>query len=116
MTIKGPTKREAERMASIREAGCVVAWKLGLGWIPAEVHHLSVTGKHGGPRRGHRYTVALNTWSHRGMPFGGLDAGQCQSMLGPSYAREPRAFRELYPDQWLLEQTDELLGWEDGDG
>jgi hypothetical protein len=101
------------------EGGCIVSHHLGLYIempdgerkpIPCEVHHLTVGGKHGQKRRGHRFTVGLNPWSHRGVPFGPYSARECKAMFGPSYAKEPRAFRELYPDELLLAWQDELLG------
>lgn len=114
-----PTKAEAARMDSIHEGGCVIARHLGLYVeagdgerlpIPCEIHHLTVGGKHGQKRLGHRYTVGLNPWSHRGVPFSAYTARECRAMFGPSYAREPRAFRELYPDETLLAWQDQLLG------
>lgn len=106
-----PTKAQQERFDAIKEIGCVVARLRGLGFVPCEIHHLTVGGKHGQKRRGHRYTVGLNPWSHRGEPFSNYTAAECRRMFGPSYAREPRAFRELYPDDWMLERQDELIGW-----
>lgn len=94
---------------AIRELGCIVALHLGLGYVGCEKHHLTGGGKHGQKRRGEAFTVGLNPWSHRGVPINGMSAGQCRDMLGPSYAREPRAFRELYPDEWLLTRQNELL-------
>lgn len=112
-STKSPTKAEAARMAAISESTCVIARHLGLGYVPATVHHLTIGGRHGQKRRGHRFTVALNYWSHLGHPFGNYTAAECKAMFGPSYAKEPRAFRELYSDDWLLAETDAMIGWQE---
>lgn len=104
-----PTKAERARMDAIKEQGCVIARMLGLGWLPAEIHHLTLGGRHGAPRLGHMATVGLNTWSHRGVPLPGWTVEQCEARLGPSYARAPRAFRERWPDERLLEAQNRLL-------
>ena len=88
----------------------MIAFALGLGYVPCERHHLTVGGKHGAKRRGQGFVVGLNTWSHRGEPFGGRTAEQCEALFGPSYAKNPRAFREKYPDEVLLELQERLLG------
>lgn len=105
-----PTLAQARRFERIKEIGCVVAQHLGLGYIPCDIHHLTVGGKHGQRRLGHDFTVGLNPWSHQGVPFSNYTTAECKRMFGPSYAREPRAFRELYPDETLLAWQDELLG------
>lgn len=103
------TKAERARMNSIKEEGCVIARHLGVGWLPAEIHHLNQGGRHGGRRLGHAFTVGLNPWSHRGVPLDGWTAERCREVLGPSMAREPRAFRELWSDELLLEMQNRLL-------
>lgn len=97
-------------MAAIKEGGDVIAYALGLGFVPCEVHHLTTGGKHGQKRLGHMKTVGLNQWSHRGVPFDGWDATRCQMRFGPSYALEPRRFREEWPDERLLELQERLIG------
>nr|WP_329767020.1 Ref family recombination enhancement nuclease [Stenotrophomonas geniculata] len=86
-----PTVAQQQRMDAITEIGCIVAHSLGIDLgdrpIPAEVHHLTVGGKHGAKRRGHDFTIGLNPWSHRGEPFGGMSAARCEELFGPSYAR-----------------------------
>jgi hypothetical protein len=106
---KRPTKHEAARMEAIREIGCVIARHVQGVYVPCEVHHLTVGGKHGAPRRGHRYTVGLNPWSHRGYTLAGMFQHELEMLYGPSYVLEPRNFRTQYPDEWLLRQQDELL-------
>lgn len=104
-----PTKAERARLDAIKEQGCVIARFLDVGWLPAEIHHLTVGGRHGAPRLGHMHTVGLNSWSHRGVPIEGWTSDQCRERLGPSYAREPRAFRDLWPDSRLMEMQERLI-------
>lgn len=109
-----PTKAEQQRLDAIKEIGCMLAHRLDLGWVPAEIHHLTTGGKHGNKRLGHEHTIGLNPWSHRGVTFNGLTEAQCMELFGPSYARQPRAFRELIgPDAELLAYQNELLGVSD---
>ena len=91
---------------ALREIGCIVCLLRGLGFAACEKHHLLTTGRHGtGKRRGEAYTVGLCIYHHRSV-------GTPTSALGPSYAREPRAFRELYPDDLLLaEQNRRIEEW-----
>lgn len=107
-----PTNAERARMDAITEHGCVIALHLGIGYVPCEIHHMTVGGKHGQKRLGHDFTVGLNPWSHRGVPFSNYTTAECKRMFGPSYAREPRAFREQYSDDWLLATQNRLLGIE----
>ena len=91
------------RDTAIRDIGCIVCLHRGLGYVPCEKHHLLTTGRHGnGKRRGEAYTVGACPYHHRGI-------GAPTAELGPSYAREPRAFRALYPDEWLLAKQNELI-------
>jgi len=105
-----PTKAQAARFDAIKENGCVIANELGLGFIGCEIHHTTSGNKHGQKRRGHDFVVGLNQWSHRGVPFGGWDAARCRIRLGPSYALEPRLFREEWPDERLLRLQADQLG------
>ena len=87
----------------IREVGCIVCLERGLGRTECEKHHLLTTGRHGnGKRRGEACTVGLCSYHHRGI-------WQPTAELGPSYAREPRKFRSLYPDAWLLDRQNQLI-------
>lgn len=112
-----PTKAEQERLDAIKEVGCIIARILGLGFVPCEVHHLTVGGRHGQKRLGHDKTVGLNPWSHRGAwSLVAECPDTAQLTYGPSYAETPRAFRELYPDWYLLETQNEWLEkWKRGE-
>jgi hypothetical protein len=106
-----PTAAQVARFDCIREEGCLVAQILGIDWLPAEIHHLTTGGKHGQKRLGHDSSIGLNCWSHRGVPLDGWSAERCRDVLGPSYAREPRLFRELFgSDDELLARQNEILG------
>lgn len=95
---------------ALREIGCVPC-RLKLGkYVPAEKHHLLTTGMHGnGKRRGEAFTVAACPWHHRGLHPYHMTPGQARSMFGPSYAREPKAFREEWPDDVLLAEQNRLI-------
>jgi len=109
-STSGPTIAQQQRMDAITDIGCIVAHSLGLGWMLAEVHHLTVGGKHGQKRRGHDFTIGLNPWSHRGDPFGGMSPDTCEKLFGPSYAKQPRRFRqEIGSDDYLLDLQNTLL-------
>lgn len=93
---------------ALREVGCIVCRDIGMGFVPCEKHHLLTTGKHGtGKRRGEKYTVGLCGYHHRNEYTG---SGLADAFWkGPSYAGEPRAFRDRWPDSWLLETQNRLL-------
>lgn len=92
------------RFLAIKDIGCIVCLNRGLGVVPCEIHHLLSTGMHGnGKRKGDAWTVGLCQYHHRGV-------GTPTAALGPSYAREPRKFRELYSDEWLLSYQGRLIG------
>lgn len=124
---KTPMKRRARRCSqakdaggmtpqlrdfALRDIGCIVARIRGLPKIQASKHHTLTTGMHGnGRRRGEAFTVPINDWSHQGRPLReyGWDAETCREKLGPSYAEEAALFRELYPDELLLAETEKAL-------
>ena len=94
----------------IRELGCIVCSEIGEGYVPAEKHHMLVTGLHGnGKRRGERATVGLCAYHHRNVPVSGYDELGSAFWLGPSYAGNASAFRERWPDDWLLDRQNRLL-------
>ena len=105
-----PTKAQQSRFDAMKERGCVIARLRGQGMVYGELHHMTVGGKHGAKRLGHDATVCLNAWSHRGEAFGQWDTpAKCLEAFGPSYAKEPRAFRALYPDHYLTELQRRVL-------
>lgn len=103
-----PTKAQESRFFLIREVGCIACRTRGITRA-AEVHHLTIGGKHGQKRRGHDYTIGLCAWHHRGEnAFGSAELGVLT--YGPSYAREPRKFRETFgSDDVLLALQEKLI-------
>jgi hypothetical protein len=104
-----PTAAQAERFELIRENGCVACLIYGLETWP-EIHHLTVGGRHGQKRRGHDYTIGLCSWHHQGNPgFNSRD--MCELVYGPSYALQPKLFRETFgQDDFLLAYQNRLIG------
>jgi len=104
---KRPTKAERKRMQDIVESGCCACRSDdGLSLWPVEVHHLL----DGGTRRGHRFTVALCYFHHRGIPPQGMKAKEATAKFGPSLALDGRAFRLRYgKDDALLAFQDFLI-------
>lgn len=103
-----PTQGQAARFEQIKRIGCICCWIKGVEHVPAEIHHLTIGGKHGQKRRGHDYTIGLCQWHHRGvLPYAGA---QLAAGLGPSYALEPRRFREAFgSDDQLLEFQNQAI-------
>jgi hypothetical protein len=105
-----PTAAQRVRFERIRELGCIACRMRGLGLRVPEIHHLTITGRHGGKRAGHDATVGLCAWHHRGVPFSSMAAADTEAMAGPSLARTPRRFREVFgQDAQLLEYQNQLL-------
>ena len=105
-----PTAAQAARFEAIREIGCLACRQANRRWTAAEIHHLTVGGRHGQKRRGHDYTIGLCGWHHRSeRPFH-VTPGQMRHWYGPSYALEPRQFRETFgQDDALLAEQEQLL-------
>lgn len=117
-----------ERFDLLQDLDCVCCWlaeQHGLDRtdLPEEIHHLNMGGQPGKKRRGHRYTIKLCVFHHKGS-FNGLPAPSGQdgvdwleekaAIHGPSWAQSARRFREFYgTDDYLLELTDRALlnGW-----
>lgn len=110
-----PTKAEAARMDAIAGSdclACLIRQQQGLqgSVMPATVHHLTIGGRHGQKRRGHRYTVGLCAWHHQGYCPEAIDPRSMAELFGPSYALSPAAFRrEIGNDDLLLSMQDEIL-------
>jgi Recombination enhancement, RecA-dependent nuclease len=58
---KSPTKSEREWMDRARSVGCLACEKDGQPGTPAEIHHITDTGR----RLGHLFTIPLCPWHHR---------------------------------------------------
>ena len=108
--------KPAVRDFAIRDIGCIVCRELGLGFVPAEKHHLTTTGRHGtGKRRGEAATIGVCSWHHRGVIGEGYTRKEMADCYGPGYALQARAFREIYgsDDDLLAEQDRLIANWQD---
>lgn len=96
------------RFAAMGEINCVVCDALGERGVP-ERHHLLTSGLHGnGKRLGHKQTVAICGYHHRGEHATG--SGLYEAFhLGPNLADNAKAFREEWPDDRLLAETNKQL-------
>lgn len=102
-----PTKTQQARFDAIKEQGCVACDMRGMSRY-AEIHHLTIGGKHGQKRRGHDYTIGLCPWHHRGE--NSFCDDDPKAIYGPSYAQEPRNFRETFgQDGALLDYQNQLI-------
>lgn len=101
---KAASVADKARFVLIKDIGCIACRAYGLGFRPCDVHHLTVGGKHGQPRRGHAYSIGLCPPHHTGTPDNYGPAP------GPSYAKAPRAFRATFgSDDELLAKQNALI-------
>lgn len=99
------TQADKARFRAFQDIGCVACRKLGR-FSHADVHHLLS----GGRRRGHRFTIPLCPWHHRGEEAVYVPVREMEKLSGPSLARTPRKFRERFgTDEELLKYTDALI-------
>lgn len=103
----GPiTEADAARFEVIHRIGCVACRKHRGIIVPCEIHHLTGGGHHGQKRRGHQFTIGLCAWHHRGV---GVER-DLLPRFGPSYARQPKVFREVIgTDAELLKLQNHLI-------
>lgn len=107
MGDKAPTKKERERWDLFKRIGCIACYLDSQPFRFYEVHHLVE-----GYRLGHRFTVPLCTWHHRGERGAGITMKSMRAIFGPSMALEKPAFIERYgTERELVERVDELIGW-----
>lgn len=116
--LQAPTVAEARRMDLVAQAGCICCWAFAELGVPCEVHHLTIGGHHGAPRRGHAFTVGICGWHHRGAwnyatwEAIGRPAGKvyAAAAVGPSYALQPNSFRRVFgnDDALLMLQSERL--------
>lgn len=101
-----PRARE-RRFRRIREIGCLACRAGAVMLGEAEVHHQNLGGLAGHPRLGDDHTIGLCAWHHRGVTPWGMAAEKLAAWAGPSLAREPRRFREVFgsDEELLAEQN-----------
>lgn len=100
----------ALRFTTILVCGCIACWMAIGRMVPPQIHHLNEGDRHGGRRLGDRYTVGLCVWHHVGQLSFDWTAGMHRARLGPSWAREPAAFRQIFGSgEELLEFQNALI-------
>lgn len=106
------TKPEAAWVDAVKRHGCLCCHQRGYSHDPdgavVEAHHLLS----GGIRRGHRHTVGLCSWHHRGaLTVQDWNHALHRSQLGPSLAEGSVPFHaEFGTDEDLMEQQMILIG------
>lgn len=95
-----------ERFLRLQDIGCIACRMEGWQPQPSDVHHL-VEGR---KRLGDNYTIPLCPWHHRGVPENDMSNAEMTFMLGPSLARNKRAFIQRYgTEKELLERVNHSL-------
>ena len=101
-----PTKADVIRFEAIHRVGCLACRLWDDEIRPCEIHHLTVGDRHGQKRRGHQFSIGLCAWHHRGEGMAPVLVLQ----RGPSYAQQPRLFRETFgQDDVLLAYQNDLI-------
>ena len=93
--MKAPTKAEAARMDAMKGYGCICCREKGLGYVETDIHHMLI----GSYRAGHRYTIPLCLWHHRGRAPEGWTDEQAEDVMGPSLDKRKRAFVEVFGNE-----------------
>lgn len=102
--IGSPKKADVDRFQKMQSVGCVACYIDGQRGVQCDVHHVLS----GGRRIGHQATIGLCPWHHRGIS--NLGAQAASQLYGPSFARDPRQFKERYGTEVaLLKLQNELL-------
>lgn len=107
----GRTKRaslsEKERMGLIKGIGCIACLLKNWPDVQCEVHHV-VEGR---KRLGHRHTMGLCLWHHRGEIDAdtGYTLQQMGGLLGPSLAHGSYEFGEVFGTQAQLVEVQDYI-------
>jgi hypothetical protein len=106
------TKAQRARAALMKEHGCIIFRKLGLGWRLPDIHHIL----DGGRQISHNHTIPLDPWFHEGHPPEGMTKHQALATFGPSLKLHKRAFiRKFGTELDLLDEINERIGLGQGD-
>jgi hypothetical protein len=98
------------RFDYLMRVGCVACRIDGKRNFNVQVHHLNAGGKAGQKRRGDMFTIPLCPWHHQGLTPQGKDSEWATNYMGPSLAKQSKAFREKYgSDDSLLAYTNDRL-------
>lgn len=100
------TPADEARIDAIKHGLCIACLLEGITTLFPEAHHLLS----GGRRRGHRFTIGLCIWHHRGQCHDGETTTSMTRRYGPSLAKGSKPFHQRYgSDDELLELQDGLL-------
>ncbi len=92
---KPPTREQQSYQDAARALGCVVCtYRRCAQAGPTEIHHRNLGDFHGQKQLGQDAVVALCAWHHRGVPLPHYSMHQMRDEFGPSFAWNPRDFRE----------------------
>lgn len=97
---------DERRFMRLQDLGCICCLKEGYKDVPVDVHHLVDKGyrKHSG---GHRSTLPLCPWHHRGVPPSGFSEDTAVFYAGPSLALHKKRFIQTYgTERELLAEVD----------
>lgn len=101
----------AKRFEKLKSSPCIACKKEGRINTQVDIHHLNLGGHAGQERRGDAYTIPLCLWHHRGIPAQVGNSKMARELLGPSLAKQSKAFRERYgTDDDLLAEVNSLIG------
>lgn len=105
-----PIDRE-RRFAILKTTPCLCCAMFGFVTRQVDIHHLNFGAHAGGERRGDEYTIPLcSAWHHTGNVPDGMSIRSAGALFGPSLAREPVRFREIFgSDDELLAATDMIV-------
>lgn len=104
---KPATDTDKRRFGVLAAHGCMLCRKLGL-FQQAEIHHLV----EGMTRLGHRWTIPLCDYHHRGViPFG-MGKYEARKIYRSSLAHSKRSFvADWGTERQLLAEIDARFGW-----
>jgi hypothetical protein len=98
------------RFESLMRVGCIACRVDGKRNFNVQVHHLNFNGKAGQKRLGDMDTIPLCCWHHVGLPPEGKTSAWATEYMGPSLAKQSKAFRAKYgSDASLLAMTNERI-------
>ena len=98
--------KDQKRYDKLQKIGCIACRRFGYHQ-DADIHHI-LCGSH---RIGNEATIPLCEWHHRGIWQTRFKTkARAQTLLGPSLAENPRAFRERFgDDEALLAEVERLI-------
>lgn len=105
-SLGSPTKKQIRRFQMAQSVGCICSHIMGLGYNDCEIHHILS----GGRRISHDHTICMSAWHHRGIVPSGFTEKEVKEVMGPSMAKNPKEFEEVFGTQMeLLEFQNEAI-------